>query len=47
MKKHFIGPDQLLEDSYQLAWEVFDSGFYPTCIIGVWRGGAPLAIAVH
>ena len=47
MNKHFIGPEELLEDAYQLAWKVFKSGFFPTYIIGIWRGGAPLAIAVH
>ena len=47
MKKHFIGPEELLEDAYRLAWKVFKSGFFPTYIIGIWRGGAPLAIAVH
>ena len=47
MDKNFIGPKQLLEDAYKLAWKVFKSGFYPTYIIGMWRGGAPLAIAVH
>ena len=47
MDKNFIGPEQLLEDAYKLAWKVFKSGFYPTYIIGMWRGGAPLAIAVH
>ena len=47
MNKNFIGPEELLEDAYRLAWKVFKSGFFPTYIIGIWRGGAPLAIAVH
>ena len=47
MKKHFIQADQLLRDSYNLAWNIFESGFKPDYIIGVWRGGAPVGIAVQ
>ena len=47
MEKHFIQADQLLEDSYNLAWKIFESGFKPNYIIGVWRGGAPIGIAVQ
>ena len=47
MEKHFIQADQLLKDSYNLAWKIFQSGFKPNYIIGVWRGGAPIGIAVQ
>jgi hypoxanthine phosphoribosyltransferase len=47
MDKRYITPQQLLTDAFALAWQVFDSGFRPTCIVGIWRGGAPVAIAVH
>ena len=47
MKKLFIQPESLLKDSYQLAWNVYESGFEPNYIIGVWRGGAPIGIAVQ
>ena len=47
MEKHFIQADQLLKDSYNLAWKIFESGFKPNYIIGVWRGGAPVGIAVQ
>ena len=47
MEKHFIQADQLLKDSYNLAWKIFESGFKPDYIIGVWRGGAPVGIAVQ
>ncbi len=47
MNKRYITPQQLLTDAFALAWQVFDSGFRPTCIVGVWRGGTPVAIAVH
>ena len=47
MKKTFIHADQLLEDSFKLAWKVYESGFRPNYIVGVWRGGAPIGIAVQ
>lgn len=47
MNKQYITPQQLLTDAFALAGQVFDSGFRPTCIVGVWRGGTPVAIAVH
>ena len=47
MNKLFIQTEQLLEDSFQLAWQVYESGYRPNYIIGVWRGGAPIGIAVQ
>ena len=47
MKKLFIHSESLLKDSSQLAWNVYESGFKPNYIIGVWRGGAPIGIAVQ
>ena len=47
MRKLFIDSNQLLEDSFQLAWKVYESGFRPNYIVGVWRGGAPVGIAVQ
>jgi len=47
MEKHYISAQQLLADSYHLAWKVFESGFRPDYIVGVWRGGAPVGIAVQ
>jgi hypoxanthine phosphoribosyltransferase len=38
MKKLFIQSESLLKDSFQLAWNVYESGFAPNYIIGVWRG---------
>ena len=37
----------LLKDSFHLAWNVYESGFKPNYIVGVWRGGAPIGIAVQ
>ena len=47
MEKLFIQSESLLKDSSQLAWNVYESGFEPNYIIGVWRGGAPVGIAVQ
>ena len=47
MEKHFIQSQQLLRDSFELAWQVYESGYKPNYIVGVWRGGAPIGIAVQ
>ena len=47
MEKHYIDANQLLEDSFRLAWQVFESGYRPNFVVGVWRGGAPVGVAVH
>jgi hypoxanthine phosphoribosyltransferase len=45
--KKFITSQELLEDSFRLAHKVFQDGFRPDFIIGIWRGGAPIGIAVQ
>lgn len=45
--KTYIGAESLLIDSYRLAMMVLESGFSPSFIVGVWRGGAPIGIAVQ
>ena len=47
MDKHFISAEELLTDSFRLADQIFRSGFRPQFIVGVWRGGAPVGIAVQ
>ena len=47
MGKLFIQSEELLKDSFNLAWQVYESGYRPNYIIGVWRGGAPIGIAVQ
>lgn len=44
--KLYISASDLLKDSWLLARDILQSGYRPTHIIGVWRGGAPVAIAV-
>ena len=45
--KIFITANQLLEDSFELGMQILESGFVPTFLVGVWRGGAPIGIAVQ
>ncbi|MBS0367193.1 MAG: hypoxanthine phosphoribosyltransferase [Proteobacteria bacterium] len=45
--KDFISADSLLRDSIELAMQILRSGFRPTFLVGVWRGGAPVGIAVQ
>lgn len=47
MSKVFIGAGALLDVSFRLAIQIHDSGYRPDLILGVWRGGSPVAIAVH
>jgi hypoxanthine phosphoribosyltransferase len=46
-EKVFISADSLLRDSMELGLRVVRSGFRPTFLVGVWRGGAPIGIAVQ
>jgi hypoxanthine phosphoribosyltransferase len=36
-----------LQDSFKVASQVFEDGFRPDFIVGIWRGGAPIGIAVQ
>lgn len=45
--KRFISAQELLEDSYRLGAQIIESGFRPDFIVGIWRGGSPVGIAVQ
>lgn len=47
MHKHFISAQDLLDDAYELAARVIESGFRPDCVIALWRGGTPVGVAVQ
>jgi hypoxanthine phosphoribosyltransferase len=47
VKKIWLTADELLGDSFRLARAVLESGFRPTHLVGIWRGGAPIGIAVQ
>ena len=43
----YVGAQALLEDAFELGARVLESGFRPTFIVAIWRGGAPIGIAVQ
>lgn len=45
--KTYITADGLLSDSFRLGMQILESDFRPTHIVGIWRGGAPVGIAVQ
>ena len=47
MNKIYITAQELLEDSFRLAHRIFEDGFHPQFIVGIWRGGTPVGIAVQ
>jgi len=47
MDKKYIGADDLLRDSFRLAAEIHDAGFQPDFLVGLWRGGSAVGIAVQ
>lgn len=47
MEKTFISAESLLKDSFELGRMVVQSGYRPTFLVGMWRGGAPIGIAVQ
>jgi uncharacterized protein len=46
-EKIYISPDSLLQDSIELGRRVVQSGFRPTFLVAMWRGGTPIGIAVQ
>lgn len=47
MQKTFISAESLLRDSLALGLQIVRSGFKPSFLVGVWRGGAPIGISVQ
>ena len=46
-EKVFVSSESLLADSIELAMRIVRSGFRPTFLVALWRGGAPVGIAVQ
>ena len=46
-EKRFISAQELLEDSFRLGVKIINSGFRPDFIVGIWRGGTPVGIAIQ
>ena len=47
MNKTYIAADDLLLDSFKLAVNIVNSGFKPDFLVGLWRGGSAVGIAVQ
>jgi len=47
MAKTVLSAQELLDDSFRLGLRVLESGFRPTLIIAIWRGGTPVGMAVQ
>jgi len=47
MNERFIAANDLLRDSFQLAANIFEAGFRPDFLVGLWRGGSAVGIAVQ
>lgn len=45
--KVFLTANDLLSDSYSLGAKIYEDGCRPTFILGIWRGGSPIGIAVQ
>ena len=45
--KVYLDADEYLRDCWRLAAAVRDSGWRPTVILALWRGGAPVGVAVQ
>jgi hypoxanthine phosphoribosyltransferase len=47
MDKTVLSAQDLLEESIELGIRILESGFRPTMIIAIWRGGTPVGMAVQ
>lgn len=45
--KQFIQEADLIDDAFRLAVKIHNSGFEPTFLVGLWRGGSSVAIYVQ
>lgn len=46
-QKLFIAEEDLLNDAFRLGVQIFTSGFRPTFVVGLWRGGSSVGIYVQ
>ena len=47
VNERFIAANDLLRDSFQLAADIYRAGFSPDFLVGLWRGGSAVGIAVQ
>jgi uncharacterized protein len=47
MKRTYVAANDLLLDSFRLARSIREAGFRPDFLVGLWRGGSAVGIAVQ
>ena len=47
MEKHYLSADDYLRDQWRLAELVRGGGWRPDFLVGLWRGGTPVAVAIQ
>jgi len=47
VEKLYISEDALIQDSFRLGVEIFNSGYRPDFLVGIWRGGSTVGIYVQ
>lgn len=47
VSKNYVSAGRYLEDQWRLASLVRRGGWRPDWLLGLWRGGAPVAVSVH
>ncbi|PIE76327.1 hypoxanthine phosphoribosyltransferase [bacterium DOLJORAL78_65_58] len=47
MNKIYLDEETLILDSFRLGVQIYESGFRPTFIVGLWRGGSSVGIYVQ
>ena len=47
VEKRYLDAGEFLHDQWRLAATIRGGGWRPDWLVGLWRGGAPVAIAVH
>ena len=47
LNKQFLDEQQLILDAFRLGTNIYASGFRPTFIVGLWRGGSAIGIYVQ
>ena len=47
LDKRFLSEQEVMEDSFKLGVKIYNSGFRPSFIVGLWRGGSTIGIYVQ
>ena len=47
MNKRIVAANDLLRDSFRLAADIYEADFRPDFLVGLWRGGSAVGIAVQ